>query len=484
MTTTTAPTEQAAGPQRLRDAWVPLTALALAFFVEMVDNTIMNLALPSMARDLGAGTTQMQWITGAYSLVFGSLLLATGSAADRFGRRRLLIGALFLFGAISALVWFVHTPGELIAMRALLGVAAAGMAPVTMSLVFRLFDDDVVRMRAINVMIVVGMSSMALGPLLAGAALTHVSWHWLLFVNTPVALIATLGVLMGIDRDRPEDLRPEPLDLPAVALTMLGIGMLCYTMTAGVEHGWTSGITLACALAAVASLAAFVWREATAKHPMIDLHIMANRTVSGSALAQAGSSVAMIASMFLLSMHLQFAMGWTPLQAGLGNLPFFLTMLVATPVSEKLTIRYGHRVTCMIAAALLTVGLVELAWAAPHGYWPLVPGIVIMTVGLRIIMTVCAIALIESVPEEQTSLGTALNDVVQEVGSSLGVALVGTMIAALVTKALPADAWEPALQASFFDGERVIYGVLAVIIGVVVGYGASTLTNSHTADEH
>ncbi len=483
MTTTTAVTDTAS-PRSLRDAWVPLTALALAFFVEMVDNTIMNLALPSMARDLGAGTTQMQWITGAYSLVFGSLLLAAGSAADRFGRRRLLIGALFLFGAISALVWFVHTPGELIAMRALLGVAAAGMAPVTMSLVFRLFDDEVARMRAINLMIVVGMSSMALGPLLAGAALTHVSWHWLLFVNTPVALIAMAGVLVGIAKDKPEDLRDAPMDFPAVALTMLGIGMLCYTMTAGVEHGWTSAYTLTCALIAVAALAAFVWREATAAHPMIDLHIMTNRTVSGSALAQVGSSVAMIASMFLLSMHLQFAMGWTPLQAGLGNLPFFITMLVATPVSEKLTIAYGHRVTCMIAAVLMAAGLAELAWATPHGYWALVPGIVIMTIGLRIIMTVCAIALIESVPEEQTSLGTALNDVVQEVGSSLGVAMVGTMIAALVTKVLPADAWDTALQSSFFHGERVIYAVLAVLIGAVVGYGASTLTNSHTADEH
>lgn len=169
------------GPARatsLRAAWLPLLALALAFFVEMVDNTVLSIALPTIGRDLGAGPTDLQWITGAYALTFGGLLLTAGSLADRFGRRRVLLTGLALFGAISALAEFVTTSAQLIGLRGLLGVAAAGMAPVTMSLVFRLFDDEALRMRAISLMMVVGMSGFALGPVLAGGALAHVRWQW------------------------------------------------------------------------------------------------------------------------------------------------------------------------------------------------------------------------------------------------------------------------------------------------------------------
>ena len=172
----------------LRAAWIPLFALCLAFFVEMVDNTLLNIALPTIGRDLGSGTTALQWVTGAYSLTFGGLLLTAGSTADRLGRRRVLLVGLAAFGSISLCVIAVTTAGELIALRAALGIAAAAMAPITNSLVFRLFDDNALRMRAMTVMIVVGMSGFVLGPLLGGTALAHVPWQWLLVVNAPIAL--------------------------------------------------------------------------------------------------------------------------------------------------------------------------------------------------------------------------------------------------------------------------------------------------------
>ncbi|AHI21647.1 MFS transporter [Corynebacterium vitaeruminis] len=473
-----------AAKETLRGAWVPLAALCLAFFVEMVDNTIMVIALPSITRDLGASTAQLQWVTGAYSLVFGSLLLTAGSIADRFGRRRTLVWALGGFGAVSALVWFVHTPGELIAMRALLGVAAAGMAPVTMSLVFRLFQDTAVRMRAINLMVVIGMSSMAIGPLAAGLALEQVSWHWLLFVNTPIAALAVLGVMRGVGADTADELHDAPIDLPAVFFTIAAIGLGCYTLTSGTDFGWLSVRTLACAIGAAVAIAAFVVRERTASHPMIELSLLSHRTVRGAALAQAGASIAQMAMMLLIMMHLQFALGWSPLKAGLGNLPFLFTMLAATPLAENLTARFGHRITCLISGALIAVGLGLLGWGVPHGFAAMIPGIVVMTAGLRVIMTVCAVALIEAAPEDRTTLATALNDVVQEVGASLGTAIEGTLIAVLVTKVLPADAWPAALQLSFFHGERVVYIVVAVIVALVVGYGAATLTDSTATEEH
>ena len=178
----------------LRAAWIPLFALCLAFFVEMVDNTLLTIALPTIGRDLGSGITALQWVTGAYSLTFGGLLLTAGSMADRIGRRRVLLVGLAAFGTISLLVVLVQTAGELIALRAALGLTAAAMAPITNSLVFRLFDDQALRMRAMTLMIVVGMSGFILGPVLGGSVLAHVSWEWLLVVNAPIALIAWIGV--------------------------------------------------------------------------------------------------------------------------------------------------------------------------------------------------------------------------------------------------------------------------------------------------
>src|SRR6478736_984635 len=183
-------TDSAAPPRTyptLKAAWIPLAALCLAFFVEMVDNTLLTIALPTIGRDLGGSTTALQWVTGAYSLTFGSLLLTAGSAADRLGRRRVLLVGLAVFGLLSLFVIGVNSTGQLIALRAALGVAAAMMAPITNSLVFRLFDDDKLRMRAITLMMVVGMSGFVLGPLLGGTVLAHLSWQWLLLVNAPIA---------------------------------------------------------------------------------------------------------------------------------------------------------------------------------------------------------------------------------------------------------------------------------------------------------
>src|ERR1700761_31376 len=224
----------------LRAAWIPLAALCLAFFVEMVDNTLLSIALPTIGRNLGSGTTGLQWVTGAYSLTFGGLLLTAGSIADRFGRRRVLLVGLAMFGVLSLGVIAVDSTGELIALRAALGVAAAAMAPITNSLVFRLFDDKALRMRAITVMIVVGMSGFILGPLLGGTALAHVRWEWLLLVNAPIALIAFIGVRLGVAADRPEDLTDDRLDLPGAVLSVLTIGLACFSLTSGVGHGWLS----------------------------------------------------------------------------------------------------------------------------------------------------------------------------------------------------------------------------------------------------
>lgn len=467
----------------LRAAAIPLTALCLAFFVEMADNTLMTIALPTIGRDLGAGTTELQWVTGAYSLTFGGLLLSAGAIADRFGRRRVLSVGLALFGLISVGVIFVESASGLIALRAALGVAAAAMAPITNSLGFRLFEDQALRMRAMTLMIVVGMSGFILGPVLGGTALAHVDWRWLLLINAPLALIAWLGVRAGVPADEPEGLTRDALDLPGSALSIASIGLACYALTSGVERGWDSPATLGIALGAIAAVVGFVWRERTAAQPMLDLTVFRNGAVRGATLAQLGTSIAMAGLMFGLILHFQYAYGWSPLVAGLANLPLMATMVLATPLSEALGKWFGHRIAAVIGGVLVAAGLGGLAWGVEHGYLAIAACMVVFTIGLRTVMTIAAVALVSAMPHNRTSLGAALNDTAQEVGASVGTAIVGTLVAVLVTTSLPDGVWSPQLVASFFAGERVTYVVLAVVVGVLAVWGALSLTDSREVEE-
>lgn len=468
----------------LRAAWIPLAALCLAFFVEMVDNTLLSIALPTIGRNLGSSTTSLQWVTGAYSLTFGGLLLTAGSVADRFGRRRVLLVGLAVFGLLSLGVAGVGSTGQLITLRAGLGIAAAAMAPITNSLVFRLFDDQALRMRAMTVMIVVGMSGFILGPLLGGTALAHVRWQWLLLVNAPIALIASFGVRFGVPADQPGDLTGDKLDLPGAALSVATMGLACYALTSGVDHGWLSVSTLAVILGAVLAGIAFVRHERRTPAPMLDLRLFSRGTVRGAAIAQIGTAIAMAAVMFGLILHFQYAYGWSPVRAGLANLPIIITMIGATPLSEGLVKKFGHRMACLVGAVCLAVSLAGLAWGVEHGYLAIAVCMVVMTIGLRTVMTICAIALVDAMPDNRTSIGTALNDTAQEVGTSVGTAVVGTVIAALVTTRLPTGSWGSALVASFFHGERITYAVLAVVVGVIAAAGALTLTDSRSTEEH
>ena len=216
---------------------------------------------------------------------------------------------------------------------------------------------------------------------------------------------------------------------------------------------------------------------------MLDLDLFSNGTVRGAAIAQTGTSIAMASVMFGLVLHFQYAYGWSPVKAGLANLPIIITMIAATPLSEGLAKRFGHRIACFIGALFLAVGLAGLAWGVEHGYLAIAVSMVLMTIGLRTVMTICAVALVDAMPANRTSIGAALNDTAQEVGTSFGTAVVGTMIAVLVTTQLPVGTWSTDLVTSFFHGERITYAVLAVLVGVIAGFGALTLTDSRAVEE-
>lgn len=229
---------------------------------------------------------------------------------------------------------------------------------------------------------------------------------------------------------------------------------------------------------------AFVIHENHTVAPMLDLRLFRDGTVRGAAIAQVGTSIAMAAVMFGLILHFQYAYGWSPVRAGLANLPMILTMIVATPLSEGLARHFGHRIATAVGAVLLAGGLAAMGWGVDHGYWAIAAAMVVMTIGLRTVMTVCAVALIGAMPANRTSIGAALNDTAQEVGTSIGTAVVGTFIAVLVTAVLPDGVWSYDLVQSFFHGERVTFAALAVVVGLVTGWGALTLTDSREVEEH
>lgn len=470
-------------PRSLLEAWPALLALCLAMLVEMVDNTILQIALPTIARDLHAGTTDLQWVTAAYSLTFGGLLLVGGTLGDMFGRRRSLLLGLTGFGLVSLLVLVISEPWQLTTIRGLLGVAAAFMAPATMSLTFRLFDDDKLRNKAIGLIVTVAMIGFAIGPVLSGLAVEHMSWHVLLLLNAPVALIAILGVVWGIPADDAAERRSGRLDAIGAVLSVTTMASGLYAFTSGVQNGWASTTTLSCFAVALAAGIGFYLRERTATNPMVDLRLLARPTVRGSALIQTAVMLAMVGTMYGTSQQFQFAWDWSPLEAGFANLPFVVAMLAGSPISDKLIATIGQRKTSIVGGTLAVVGLIAMTFAVSHNFVAIAAATMVLVVGVRCTMSSAAIALMGDLPEDQTSFGAALNDTVQELGNSFGVAIIGTVMAIVVGLDLPGGHWPRTLVDHFIHAEQISFGIMAVVVAGIVALGARSLTDSRATDE-
>ena len=471
----------------LRAAALPLFALCLAFFVEMVDNTLLTIALPTIGRDLGQRHHRP-------SVGYRRLLahLRRPAADRRLGRRparpppRPARRALPPSASDQPGVVFVSTAGELIALRAALGVAAAAMAPVTISLVFRLFDDETLRMRAITVMIVVGMSGFVLGPLLGGTALAHVSWEWLLVVNAPIALIAWIGVRLGVPPTDAEDLTADRSTCPAPSsASPRSVSPATPSPAASSTAG--SHRSPACAPSARSlAVVAFVRHERSAASPDArPAPVLRSGPARGAAIAQIGTSIAMAGVMFGLILHFQYAYGWSPMRAGLANLPLILTMIAATPIVGVAgrAVRPPDRLPRSAPRSWWS-HCSGMAWGVEHGYLAIAVSMVVFTIGLRTIMTICAVALVDGHAGEphldrrgaqrhgpggrhQRRHGSGRHHDRRpgHHGAAAGV-------------------WSTELVQSFFHGERVTFLVLAAIVGLVATFGSLSLTDSRSTEEH
>jgi MFS family permease len=458
-------------PTTLRAAWVALAGLSAVFLFEMLDNSILNVALRTIGRDLHASTTGLQWVTGAYAVVFGGLMLLFGAIADRFGRRRLMVLGLVLLGAASLATALVATPEQLIAVRALMGVAAAMTTPGSAALAFRLFDDDGLRVRAMTLISTVGLVGLAIGPTVGGLVLAVAPWQVLLLINAPIALLAIIGILRGVVADDPADLHGDPIDIAGAVLGTATIVLVLVAPTLFVDEGIGSWAPWSVTGAAALTAALFVVRERTAKHPLLDLKLVALPLVSSGLAYKAAAGLATAGLGYMVTLQMQFAWGWPPALAALGMLPQVVVLIGGGALVTPFVNRVGMERAAWMSALAVVLGLAVFALLGGLGYVWVAVSLALVAAGLRIVGVVAATNVLRGLPKSRTTIGAALVDTSSEVATGVGIAATGTILAAVFTGTLAAAHWSAAQSAQFQEAITLAGVVLTILAAALVALG-------------
>jgi len=427
---TTSPQERAldrTSPGGHPQRWLILGVICLAQLTVLLDNTVLNVAIPSLTRELHASTSDIQWVISAYSLVQSGLLLTAGSASDRYGRRKMLAAGLVLFGVGSLVAGLAGSTEQLIAARAGMGVGGALLMTTTLAVVVQIFDDSE-RVKAIGLWATVNSLGFAVGPLLGGVMLDHFWWGAIFLVNIPVAVIGLVAVLALVPESKnPQGDRP---DLLGALLSTIGMTSLVLAIISGPEHGWTSGRVLTPAAVAVVVLAAFAWWENRIPHPMLDMHFFRDRRFTGAVAGAVLITFGMGGSLFLLTQHMQFVLGYGPLEAGLRTAPLAL-MIVAlnfTGLAAKWSARLGTPLSIGLGMAVMAAGLASIATLTDHGYPGTLLGLVLIGAGAAVASPAMAHAIMSAIPPEKAGVGAGINGTVAEFGQGLGVAVLGAVL--------------------------------------------------------
>ena len=406
-----------------------LLVLCLSLLVVVIDNTVLNTALPTLARVLHAGTSSLQWITDAYTLCFAALLIPAGALGDRYGRRLSLVGGLAVFALGSAAAAFASGTAMLIGARVVMGLGAAFVMPATLSILNAVFPPKE-RPQAIAAWSAATGIGVVIGPTLGGLLLSHF-WRGSVFViNIPLVALALAGVILTV----PETAEPggRRLDIPGAVLVAGALFAIVDAIIEAPGGGWTGTATLAEITAGLAALGIFAWWELRIAHPLIDLRIFASRAFSTAAASVTVIFFALFGSLFVLTQYLQLVHGYSPLSAGLRALPFALAMGAVSPLSPILAKRLGTRVIIPAGMALMGLGLVDLSTAGVDTAYPaLALAIAIMGAGMGLVMAPASTTIMTTVPARQAGAGSAINDTIREVGGALGIAIIGSLSAAV-----------------------------------------------------
>ena len=403
-----------------------LFVLAGALALISLDNTIVNVALPTLQEELGASTAELQWVVDAYSVLFAGMLLLAGSLGDRFGRRRTLIIGLVIFGAGSLAAGFATSADLLIVCRAIMGIGGAFIMPSTLSILVQVFTEPRERAQAIGIWAAVAGAAVAIGPILGGLLLEVTTWHAIFWVNPPLAVLAILATLALVPESR-DPSRPR-LDPLGAILSTVGIVAFVVTVIEVPDQG-VSPVTLASTVTAVVFLAAFVWWERRAPRPLLPMELFANRLFTVAIVTVALVYGALMGVMFFLPQFLQLVQGDTPLQSGIAMLPAAGGLFLASLFSPRWAERYGTRRIVVTGLVLVVLGLAFAAYlTADSAYLHVGGSLGLMGLGLGMVLPQATNAVLASVPRERAGMGSAVNDGVGELGGSLGVAVLGSLL--------------------------------------------------------
>ena len=405
---------------------VVLGVMCLSLLLIVMDNTIVNVALPTLQSDLDASTTQLQWIVDAYILVFAGLLLTMGSLGDRFGRRGALAIGLAVMGTASILSSFANSADQLIATRALMGVGGALIMPATLSIITNVFTDRRERAQAIAIWSATAGAAVAIGPVTGGWLLEHFWWGSVFLVNVPVVVVALVLGQLFVPTSR--DPAAPPIDVPGALLSIAGLVVLVWAIIEG-PGGWTDPEILGGFALAAVLLGTFVLWERRTRFPMLDVSFFRNPRFSAASAAIMLTFFAMFGSLFLLTQFLQSILGYTPLEAGIRLLPMAGVMILISPVSAKVVERIGSKIVVATGLTVAAIGLIMASRLTAGASYPeVLSALVVLAAGMALVMPPATESIMGSLPLAKAGVGSAVNDTTRQVGGALGVAVLGSVM--------------------------------------------------------
>ena len=446
--------------------WWTLAAVSVGLFMIMLDNTVVNVALASMRRSLHMSLSELEWVVAGYALTFAAFMLTGGKLADFLGRRLVFMFGLAVFTGASLACGLAPNGGFLIGARVVQGLGGALMNPATLSIITATFPPRE-RGKAIGIWAGVSAMALAIGPLVGGILTEHVNWNWIFFINVPVGIVGMLGARFLIEESRDQS-AVQRLDVPGLVASAVGLFSLTYGFIEANSYGWTSARILGAFVIAAVALAVFVVLELRQRVPMLDLSMFRNRTFSGANAAMLFVGLAMFGTFFYVSLYMQNVLTYSPVQTGASFLPMTLLIIALAPRMGALSDRFGSRWLVGTGMSLLAVMLFYYTQlGAKESFWALLPGLLIGGVGMAMTMTPTTAAAMSAVAVDKAGVGSAVLNSARQVGGSLGIAVMGSIVASASSSALHAgDAPQIAYLHGFHDALRV--GSLLCISGAVV----------------
>jgi EmrB/QacA subfamily drug resistance transporter len=412
-----------------RRRWWTLVGVALATFMTFLDNNVVNVALPSIQRDLHLSISGLEWIVSSYILVFSGLMLVGGRLADVYGRRRLFLAGLTLFTGASLLAGLAGSEGTLVLARLLQGVGAAASMPSTLAIISATFPDAKERSRAVGLWSAVSALALALGPFTGGFISQQWSWGWIFLINVPVG-VATIAIIAVSMRESRDALRRR-LDVPGLLSSAVALFSVTYALIEGHDRGWTSALILGAFAVAAVGAAVFVVVETRTADPMVDLSMFRSRIFSGGTGALILWGFGVMGVYFFTAMYLQGVLGFSPTEAGAAFVPMALLMAATAPVAGPVARRLGTHVTVAAGLTLIVAGLVMVSFVGEHGHFlDLMPAFVVFGIGSGFTMMPLNDAIIGVLPPNRAGAASALLNAAREVSGLLGVTIVGAILTA------------------------------------------------------